>query len=248
MREPTARVAEALAVTIETCGTSPTPAAIRLMGDELAAHPEEAALKALSRCAREVTGRLSLAHIIQRIDDGRPTADEAWAQVGTDDENVTFVTTTEAMEALGAASMLMREGDMTAARMAFRDAYNRIVTEARGAGLPVRPHVSLGFDKPGRVRVLMQAVQAGRVEASHAANLLGVPAEELMGQARPRLAPRAPVAKLIGQIAAGMALPCADGFCDGHHHYDRDPELNRRTTASPCPRPVPAAAVGAGQR
>lgn len=226
IREPSAKVMKNLALAIEMCGASLSPAAVRAMGDELAAYPEDAVLKALDRCKREVTGRLALAHIIARIDDGRPTADEAWAQVGTDDENLTFVTTNEAMTAWGQAWMLIDQGDMVAARMAFRDAYNRIVTEARVTGTPAKPHVSLGHDKASRARVLMQAVQTGRLDVDHAANLLGVPAAELTGQSRPVLSagPARPVAQLVGQIVKRSGPPpCGAEDCDGWTHGENGP-------------------------
>jgi hypothetical protein len=220
------RIVEALALTAEMCGAELSPAAARMFAGELAKYPEAAVLKALERARREITGRLSLAAIIQRIDDGRPTADEAWGQVGTDDENLTFVTTDEAMRAWGQARMLIDQGDMVAARMAFRDAYNRIVTEARATGTPARPHVSLGHDKASRARVLMEAVQAGRLDADHAANLLGVPAAELTGQSRPVLpaGQARPVAQLVGQIVKRSGPPpCGAEDCDGWTHGENGP-------------------------
>lgn len=218
------KLIEQLAVTAELCGSQMSPAAARAFAEALEKYPEDGVLKALSRCAREVSGRLSLAHVIARIDDGRPTADEAWAQVGTTDENVTFVTTTEAMEALGAVRLLMDQGDLVAARMGFKAAYERIVTDRRAQGVPTKQHVSLGWDKPGRVRVLTQAVQAGRLDANYAGDLLGVPAAELMGQVQPRLAARAPVAALVGQIAKSSGPPpCGAEGCDGWTHGESGP-------------------------
>lgn len=189
VRAPSAQVMKLLAAAIEICGSQMSPAAVRVMGDKLAAYPEEAVLKALDRCMSEVTGRLSLAAIIQRIDDGRPSADEAWAQVGTNDENVTLVTTDEAMLACGEVRLLMEEGDMVAARMAFKSAYERIVTANRANGVKVKWRASLGFDKPGQVRALTAGVQAGKLDAEWAARLLGtVTAAELLGQAPAPLA------------------------------------------------------------
>lgn len=189
---------------------------------ELSRYPEEVVLKAIARAAREVTGRLSLAAIIQRIDDGRPTAEEAWAQVGTDDENVTFVTTTEAMAALGQVRILMQAGDLVAARMAFKAAYERIVTEARGRGAPPVLHVSAGHDKANRARVLMQAAQAGRITAAEAAlHLDGMSEAEIMGKAPARLeGERRPVAQLVGRVAKQSGPPPCSPVCDGWRHAD----------------------------
>lgn len=218
------QVSEALAVAWELSGNPKlSDAAARMVMAELGRHPEAAVLRAIERATREVSGRLSLAAIIQRIDDGRPSADEAWAQVGAASEDDTLVTTTEAMQAWGTVAALLEE-DPQGARMAFRDAYNRIVTEARGVGTPVRVHVSLGHDKGRRQGVLMRAVQSGQLDADHAAGLLGVPAAELMGHARPALPATAqarPVAQLIGQVAASKGPPpCGEEGCDGWKHGD----------------------------
>lgn len=218
------RIVEALALTAEMCGAELSPAAARMFAGELAKYPEAAVLKALERARREITGRLSLAAIISRIDDGRPSADEAWAQVGAASEADTVVTTDEAMRALGLVSALLAE-DPVAARMAFKDAYTRIVTEARGAGIPCKVHVSLGHDRGRRQGALARAVQAGQVDTGYAASLIGVLPAELTGQSRPAL-PRGearPVAELVGNVAKRSGPPpCGeDPSCDGWRHGDR---------------------------
>lgn len=219
VRAPSAQVMKLLAAAIEICGTPMSPAAVRVMGDKLAAYPEAAVLKALDRCMAEVTGRLSLAAIISRIDDGRPSADEAWAQVGAASEADTVVTTDEAMRALGLVSALLAE-DPVAARMAFKDAYTRIVTEARGAGIPCKVRVSLGHDRGRRQGALARAVQAGQVDAGYAASLIGVLPAELTGQSRPAL-PKGearPVAELVGEVARASGPPRCGPECNGFTH------------------------------
>ncbi len=120
MNEPTElneRILEALAVAVEVTGASLTPPAIKIMVAKLQQHPEAAVLKAIDRAMEEIHGRLSLASIIERIrhDDGRPTAEEAWGQVGTNDEALTLVTTDEALQARGDVQVLMDEGDHSSA-------------------------------------------------------------------------------------------------------------------------------------
>src|SRR3990167_9980819 len=66
-------------VTGEVCGTDLSNPAAEVMVRELEQYPIDAVVSALKRCRREVTGRLSLATIIARIDDGHPGAEEAWA-------------------------------------------------------------------------------------------------------------------------------------------------------------------------
>jgi hypothetical protein len=90
-------------------------------------------------------------------DDGRPGADEAWAiAVRGRDESVSIVWTGEVAEAWGIARPVMDLGDEVGARVAFRDAYNRLVADARRAG--ARPHwtVSFGHETRGRDAALRE--------------------------------------------------------------------------------------------
>ena len=176
-------VLESLAVTIELCGGSSwSKAAVAAVCVQLRAYPVTAVLAALHRCQLEVSGRLSLASIIDRIDDGRPTADEAWAQVGTNDESRTIVSTDEAMASTREIGSLLTD-DPVAARMAFKDAYKRIVTENKARGISASWFASLGHDPGGRAAPIMQAVERGRLSDEVARNLLGhhYPAKALPG-------------------------------------------------------------------
>lgn len=65
--------------------------------------------------------------------DGRYTADEAWAKLPKDD-NYGALVTNEMNEAAGFAWPLLQMGDKIAARRAFIDAYERIVNNARLLG------------------------------------------------------------------------------------------------------------------
>jgi hypothetical protein len=99
--------------------------------------------------------------------DGRPTSEEAWAQCPRN-EACTVVWTAEMAMACAVASSLIALGDHVAARMAFKDAYERAVREARRQGIPVKWSVSLGLDPLAREGALSVAVQAGRITAEHA--------------------------------------------------------------------------------
>jgi len=213
------KILEALAIAAEVCGSAMSPAAVRAVAMDLNEYPEEAVIKALIRCRRELSGRLTLAAIIERIDDGRPSADEAWAQVGTEDEGETLITTTEAMEACGSVRLLMGE-DMVAARMAFRDAYKALVTENRTRGIPVKWMASLGHDVGRRVPALTRAVQAGRIGADYAARLCGVPADQLAGKALPAAPARPALAAAVMNALAQPSGPpkCGDPECNGFTH------------------------------
>jgi hypothetical protein len=116
--------------------------------------------------------------IAQLLDaDGRPGADEAWAVVvRAGDERATVVWTEEMAEAWAQAESVMRIGDEVGARVAFRDAYNRLVAEARSVSRPARWTQSLGHDPEGRDGPLLEAAQKGRIthqlEAPKSAGLL----------------------------------------------------------------------------
>lgn len=188
------RIAEALAVTCELTDTDMTDAAKRVMVQDLAKFDAGLVEGALTRCRRELTGRLTLQAILTRLDDGRPGPEEAWAtvQVGEGD---TLVWTDEMAEAWGTASGLLAAGERVAARMAFKERYEQLVVDARLRGSPPRWTVSLGHDPAGREGALMQAVQAGRLPAEHAAKLL--PAGE----------PRDRLLKLAHEAAAMLESP-----------------------------------------
>ena len=139
-----------LGATAEVMGTQLQPAALMLMAEDLSEFPLTDALTAIRRCRRELTGRLTLAAIIERIQsaDGMPGADEAWALMSRP-ESDTVIITEQMGEAMQSARPLLAE-DHVAARMAFKDAYTRIVREARDKKIKPKWFVSMGMDKEGR--------------------------------------------------------------------------------------------------
>lgn len=161
----------ALQSTAELCGTRLSEAAAEMLLSDLSCYPAPAVLQALTRCRKELKGRLTLAEIISRIDDGRPGPDEAWAMLPWD-EDTTAVLTEEMMLAQGVARALWQHGDRTGARAAFRECYIRLCTEAREAGRPVSWQVSLGWDASSREAVLQEAAKLGRINRSQIQALL----------------------------------------------------------------------------
>jgi hypothetical protein len=107
------------------------------------------------------------ADLIAQIDghaaeDGRPGADEAWATaLKARDESASVVWTHETAQAWEVARQVLAVGDEVGARMAFREAYNRMVDEARRARRPIEWRASLGFDPAGRTAALDAARVAG---------------------------------------------------------------------------------------
>lgn len=100
---------------------------------------------------------------ILKCNDGRPTAEEAWAIASKAQcESETIVWTDEIAYALNAgAGDLLADGDKVAARMAFRDSYNRELQKARDDGKPVHCWVSLGHCTAGREAAIDAAIAKG---------------------------------------------------------------------------------------
>ncbi len=100
--------------------------------------------------------------------DGRPGADEAWAMY-PHDEASSAVVTNEMHEAMYFASDLQ---DQIAARMAFKEAYIRIITTNRRAGKLPTWISSLGHDEIGRAPALAEAIRLGRISTQHAIGII----------------------------------------------------------------------------
>lgn len=161
-----ANTLKAIAVTAELTGTELSATALRVMDADLAAYPEAAVLRALDRCRKELKGRLTLSAVLERVEeeDGRPGADEAWSiALASADEAETVVWTEEMAQAFGVAQPVLEARDKVGARMAFREAYERIVRDARAAGVPCRWTVSIGQDAERRAVALQAAVMQKRL-------------------------------------------------------------------------------------
>ena len=171
------RIVEALAVCAELTGTQLSDAAMNAMVEDLLAYDTSTVLAALNRCRRELTGRLTLAAILQRLDTGLPSADEAFGLLaeGWRNEALTVVVPEIAMQAAGMGAFgLFQAGDKTGARMAFREAYVRLAADVREA----RWTVSAGSDREQRTRAVEAAVREGRLTAQRAAAYLPAEAAE----------------------------------------------------------------------
>lgn len=175
-----ANTLKAIAMTAELTGTELSAAALKVMDADLSAYPDADVLRALERCRKELKGRLTVAAVLERVAelDGRPGAEEAWATaLSADDDAVTVVWTDEITQALAVAKPLLDARDKVAARMAFCQAYERLVREAREARVPCRWWASLGHDARRRAATLSAAVVAGRITQEAVQPLLPAPAD-----------------------------------------------------------------------
>jgi hypothetical protein len=193
-----------LAATIQATGTQWSEVTIQVVLRDLGRYPEEQVIHALSRCRVELKFKLTVGDIIERIDDGRPAADEAWAHVSRAlDERVSVVATDEALQALGEVRHL---ADETAARMAFRAAYQRIVLRHKADGVPPQWVPSLGHDPKGRARAVAEATERGRLlPETPAPGLLPRNAGQLDAVAAP-IGVRAQLAKIREILERGMSI------------------------------------------
>lgn len=172
--DPSEALLKAIAVTCELTGTVVSKAAARVLANDLAAYPEKMVMGALDRCRKELRGRLTIADVVARLEDGRPGPEEAWSIVlpALEDERVTVVWTDEMAHASFGARHLVISGDKVAARMAFVESYRHLVNVARDAGTPPKWVPSLGLDPFGREGPLREAVRLGRLPETHVALLL----------------------------------------------------------------------------
>ncbi|WP_456027087.1 hypothetical protein [Pseudomonas capeferrum] len=73
---------------------------------------------------------------------------------------------------VAAAKPILDGGDKIGARMAFIDAYQRFVGQAREDTKPVNWHVSVGFDANRRIQAVTKAMELKRIPREHAQKYL----------------------------------------------------------------------------
>jgi hypothetical protein len=152
---------------------SPNAASTAVFFRLLKAHPLTAVAAAFdAHCADPQRGRFppTPADILAQIEgaaenDGRPGAEEAWAMCQpAADQARTVVWSAEMAEAWGIAwPLLHNHGDEVGARMAFKEAYLRLIAEARKQRRRVEWTATLGHDEAMRADALRGAVAAGRL-------------------------------------------------------------------------------------
>lgn len=120
---------------------------------------------------------------ILQANDGWIGVEEAWAIVSKtlQDERQTIFWTHPMQVAYGTAAELA--DDPIAARMAFKEVYERELKAARlSGGRPVW-QMSPGSDKDMREAAVLEAARLGRIEQAHAAGLLPYHREAQLSQA-----------------------------------------------------------------
>lgn len=213
-------IVKAIAVTAELTGASLSGPAVATMAKDLTAlHREEAILRALTRCRKELSRPLTAGAVFERLaeDDGRPSGDEAWAiALQSSDEAETVVWNGEIQKAMAAARPILEAGDKIGARMAFRESYDRAVRLNRESGVAPQWSASLGWDQQRRTAALESAQSLGLLSGPQVAGLLPAPSGGVIesalfgGQAAHAVTDDERTAYWIGKIKADLKSSQAD--------------------------------------
>lgn len=144
---------------------------LEMWWDALKHFPDGAVKAATARFLKTSHFKPQLADIVNgcaaQLDGNWMGADEAWALMPKSESDSAMLTD-EIAQAMAAASPLLEQGDKVAARMAFKDAYNRLVEKAKIEGRLPRFFPSFGNDAAGRVTMLASAVRAGQITLENA--------------------------------------------------------------------------------
>lgn len=144
-QEQEIKTVKALGVVLEMAGQEMSEAAMDMMASELSQFEFGAVQNALRKCARECKYKITLAEIIDRIDDGRPSPEKAWQDVQHLTEDDAKVLTTEQNKAYCMVSTSLINGDTSAkiaARQTFLQEYKRLCQESRDQARPVQYFLS----------------------------------------------------------------------------------------------------------
>ncbi len=203
-----AALIKAVAVAAELTGAQFSEPAAEMLIERLSRYDERAVLAALDRCVSEFHRPITLAAVVERLDDGHPGPEEAWALVANTVEDDTIVWTKQIAEAWAVVRGLMH--DHVAARMAFLECYRERLATARGAGESPRWSASLGWDASKRAAALARAVELKRLPIDTARTILPEsewPATWSSFRALPGSAEAGKIqaAALVGEITRKMA-------------------------------------------
>lgn len=183
-----ASVVDNLTVAAEVMGQELSASAMQMMIMSLDRYDYQAVVDAIFDTARKCKFKLTLAEIISRIKDGRPTADEAWQEVYSMSESDSKVMTAEQQVAYCSVSTQLQDAtttDLINTKKAFVAKYNALCEQARDEGTPVSYNVSWGRDEGGRVSAITEAVALGRIGKQEAIRLLPHHQEAILGLPAP---------------------------------------------------------------
>ena len=180
---------EAIKGTYAMVGQECSDLQLAMTAEKLKGYPLSDVLTALSRCQDQLK-KLTFTDILDRLPNGHPGPEEAWATIanGMSDESRTIIWSDEMREAYGVARGCSE--DDVAARMAFKETYQRLVSEARSAGRQPNWTVSQGTDKAGRERAILEGLKTGRLSPGYAKRVLPHVDDPQLVQLLAKLTPR----------------------------------------------------------
>lgn len=162
-------IVKAVVVTCELTGSTLSEAGIEAMVEHLSGYSAAMVLKALHRCQLELRGGLTLGAVMDRLDDGHPGPETAWAMVAGLDEDASVVWTDEIAGSYGLVRGL---NDRVASRLAFVEDYRQRLADARREQRPPVWRASLGWDASRRAGAVREAVERGRLTEGQARAML----------------------------------------------------------------------------
>lgn len=166
---------EELIATIEAMGGEANLKVVGMMVADFRVFPKHQLKEALHRVRMEGTSRLTPKVLLDQLDaiNGRLGADEAFALVlKAKDETQTVVWTDEVAQAWAAVYSMVQSKDQVGARMAFKQAYERIAQDARAQLKRPVPAYTLGSDRKLRIVAIEQAHKHGRLSMAMALEAL----------------------------------------------------------------------------
>lgn len=160
-----------------------------------------------------------------KLMDGRPNSEEAWAiALQSQDEANTVVWTEEIAQAFSICQTVLDMGDEVGARMAFKEAYARIIAEARSTHKPAKWVASLGWDADKRVAVLQNASVAGLLPAPTVTALLPAPVDAVVDDD----VARSQISKIKEMMAEASAARNAEAGLAWQREHAQTTDAKRR--------------------
>jgi hypothetical protein len=165
-----AELIQAVAVAAELTGAKFSEPAAQVLVGRLALYDLKAVLAALDRCINELRRPMTLADVLDRLDDGHPGPEAAWGLVAGTTDADSIVWTDEIAAAWAVARPLIQ--DRVAGRLTFLESYRERLAVARGQGKAPHWWATLGWDPAGRAAALSRAVELGRLPVAEARAML----------------------------------------------------------------------------
>lgn len=152
------KVIDTLQIMCELYNHKLSKIALQSLLDEMVkySNSESEIIKALKLCRHELYRFPTLLDIIDRIDGGFPSPNEAWAKCPKTDRQ-SVVWTKEIQEAYNLVEPLIYANDLYSARLAFIDRYSKLIKVAKMEKKKPVWSVSLGECKHEREVALLEA-------------------------------------------------------------------------------------------